>query len=104
MGGWDQVVVLTDPTPADSSGFGTAIDIDGSYVVVGEVGGAWMFCLDGGCSEAASGDINGDGDTNGGDLMIVLSEWGNCVECSADIDGDGLVGVNDLLAVVACWG
>ena len=49
MGGWDQVVVLTDPTPADSSGFGTAIDIDGSYVVVGEVGGAWMFCLDGGC-------------------------------------------------------
>lgn len=51
------------------------------------------------------GDINGDGIVNGGDLALVLSDWGVCSgSCPADFDGNGLVNGGDLAQVLAVWG
>ena len=51
------------------------------------------------------GDINGDGIVNGGDLALVLSDWGPCSgSCPADFDGNGLVNGGDLAQVLAVWG
>ena len=48
-------------------------------------------------------DVNGDGDVNVNDLLIMLGDWGPCEGCSSDTDGDGIVAVNDVLALLAAW-
>jgi PKD repeat protein len=57
------------------------------------------------------GDINGDGDVDVDDLLMVINAWGPCfappATCPADIapsGGDGIVDVDDLLMVVNHWG
>jgi agmatine deiminase len=49
------------------------------------------------------GDLNGDGVVNVTDILILISAWGPCSNCSADIDGNGTVDVSDLLIVIANW-
>ena len=50
------------------------------------------------------GDINGDGQLNVEDLLIVLSAWGSCSgDCPEDITGDGAVDVSDLLLLLSYW-
>jgi hypothetical protein len=55
----------------------------------------------------APADVNGDGDVDIDDLLLLLSAWGDCPDppsgCAADLDGDGIVGVNDLLILLADW-
>lgn len=53
------------------------------------------------------GDINGDGEVNVDDLLIVLNNWGECDDCdscNADLTGDCTVNVDDLLIVLNNWG
>ena len=57
------------------------------------------------------GDINGDGNVNVIDLLIVLNNWGACgnpANCPADVapapNGDDTVNVLDLLFVINNWG
>jgi hypothetical protein len=49
-------------------------------------------------------DLDGDGETGFGDLLLVLSAWGPCAGCPEDIDGDGEVGFSDLLITLSSWG
>ncbi len=52
------------------------------------------------------GDVDGDGVVGFGDLLAVLSAWGDCPEskpCPADLDGDRDVDFADLLIVLSAW-
>jgi len=58
-----------------------------------------------GCPVA--GDLNQDGLVDGGDLLILLSQWGECSPChgcEADLDGDCSVDGVDLLILLSNWG
>lgn len=52
-------------------------------------------------------DLNGDGVVDVSDLLILLSNWGQCPpgdECLGDINNDGVVNISDLLILLANWG
>ncbi|MCE9619310.1 MAG: hypothetical protein K8R92_05330 [Planctomycetes bacterium] len=42
------------------------------------------------------GDINGDGYVDGGDLGLMLLDFGPCPGCATDLDGDGVVDSGDV--------
>ena len=51
------------------------------------------------------GDIDGNGVVNGGDLGLVLGDWGPCPKgCAGDINGDGVVNGADLGLLLGAWG
>jgi len=50
------------------------------------------------------GDIDGDGDVDTVDLLLLLAAWGECPGCPEDINGDGVVNTVDLLLLLANWG
>jgi len=44
---------------------------------------------------------------NVSDLLILLGDWGPCVDpdaCPADLNDDGVVNVSDLLILLSNWG
>jgi hypothetical protein len=47
-------------------------------------------------------DVNRDGVVNGGDLALILDNWGGTG--TGDVDGDGTVGGGDLTLVLNDWG
>jgi hypothetical protein len=49
-------------------------------------------------------DLNGDGNVDVVDLLMVIASWGPCADCPADLNNDGLVNVVDLLALIANFG
>ncbi|MCA9283793.1 MAG: S8 family serine peptidase [Phycisphaerales bacterium] len=49
------------------------------------------------------GDLNGDGVVDGGDLGILLAQWGPCSGCPADLNGDGSVDGEDLGLLLGYW-
>ena len=49
------------------------------------------------------GDLNGDHVVNGGDLGILLADWGSCSGCSGDVDQNGEVDGSDLGLLLALW-
>jgi hypothetical protein len=50
-------------------------------------------------------DVNLDGQVNGADLSLVLSNWGPCAgACLYDLNRDGVVNGSDLAAVLSNWG
>ena len=55
-----------------------------------------------------SADLNGDGNVNATDLLIMLSAWGPCRDssqcCPADLDEDGKVGTSDIMILFEQWG
>jgi hypothetical protein len=51
--------------------------------------------------EGLEGDLNGDGQVNGGDLGILLLEFGG--PGSADFDGNGIVNGGDLGYLLNLW-
>jgi hypothetical protein len=48
-------------------------------------------------------DINGDGNVDVSDLLIVIAYWGSS-DSPADLNEDGIVDVSDLLIVIGSWG
>ena len=53
------------------------------------------------------GDLNGDLVVNHTDLILLLSNWGPCVDCNdcpADLDYNCQVGTSDLLLLFSNWG
>jgi mono/diheme cytochrome c family protein len=59
-------------------------------------------------SPAKTGDLNCDGVVDGGDLLILLSNWGTCPSgpgaCIADLNDSGIVDGADLLILLSNWG
>jgi predicted outer membrane repeat protein len=55
-----------------------------------------------GC-EARLGDINGDGNVNGQDLTLLLSQWGT-TNPAADLNHDGIVSSADITVLLTNWG
>ena len=50
------------------------------------------------------GDVDGDGDVDTADLLLLLGAWGDCPGCPEDITGDGVVNTADLLLLLGNWG
>lgn len=48
-------------------------------------------------------DLNGDFAVNSYDLGILLTFWGECVDCVADLNGDGVVDIQDQSILLANW-
>ena len=51
------------------------------------------------------GDLDGDGEVNFADLLILLSAWGPCAPggCAEDLNGDEVVDFADLLVLLTSW-
>ena len=49
-------------------------------------------------------DLNGDGQTDGNDFGLMLTQWGPCAGCSADLDGNGIVAGPDVGLLLVGWG
>ena len=50
-------------------------------------------------------DINGDGNVDGSDMGLLLSQWGPCSgECPGDLNNDGIVDGADFGQFLALWG
>jgi pimeloyl-ACP methyl ester carboxylesterase len=49
-------------------------------------------------------DIDGDGDVDVGDVLLVAVRWRQPAEPPYDVDGDGIVTVVDIMMVAAEWG
>jgi hypothetical protein len=54
--------------------------------------------------DPCTGDLDGNGAVDGGDLATLLSAWGPCTGCAADIDGNGAVDGGDLATLLSAWG
>lgn len=56
--------------------------------------------------ETCEGDVNGDGNVNIYDLLLLLANWGPCdgSPCQGDLNGDGVVDLDDLEILIANWG
>ncbi len=53
------------------------------------------------------GDVDGDGDVDTTDLILLLGAWGACDDCEncvADFDDDCFVGTSDLIILLGNWG
>ena len=50
------------------------------------------------------GDLNGDFRVDGGDLGMILGDWGECGGCPTDLDGNGRVDGSDLGLFLSAWG
>ena len=60
--------------------------------------------VEGDAVDPVNADLNGDGVVGPADLAIVLSNWGESVECPLyDLNGDGLVNAADLAFVLNEW-
>ena len=69
--------------------------IDGITVVNG------LTCADDGCD----GDVDGSGEVDFDDVLMILSAWGPCdKDCPEDLNDDQEVGFDDLLIALAGWG
>ncbi|MCP3904082.1 MAG: hypothetical protein GY715_10655 [Planctomycetes bacterium] len=51
-----------------------------------------------------TGDLDGDGDVDFGDILSVIGAWGPCLACPQDLNGNGHVDFADVLAVIGAWG
>lgn len=57
--------------------------------------------------ELGPGDLDGDGDIDTTDLLILLSKWGRCADCDdcrEDLNDDCTVGPLDLIILLGNWG
>lgn len=64
---------------------------------------SWIAYTEPACDAA---DLNCDGTVDVSDLLVLLSQWGECPtsDCPADLNGDGTVDVSDLLILLSNWG
>lgn len=56
------------------------------------------------CLELCEGDIDLDGIVGGGDMGLLLLNWGQPMRVRYDIDGNGVVGAGDLGFLLSSWG
>ncbi len=106
----DYVSCSTSPCDAvvGACCFGTSC-FDVSEAQCTSSGGSWIgdntTCGTDTCGSPSTceADINGDGNVDVSDVLVMVSVWGTN-DADADINGDGTVGVADLLLVIDGWG
>lgn len=56
-------------------------------------------------SGCALGDVDGNGEVNLDDLILLINNWGPCEteECIGDLNGDGEVGMQDYTLLLSYW-
>ena len=54
-------------------------------------------------NQPCEGELTGDSEIGGEDLLVVLSKWGSD-DAVGDIDGNGIVDAEDLLILLGNWG
>lgn len=55
------------------------------------------------CSSSCTGDVDGSGTVDAGDLAVLLGAWGGS-DPDADLNGDGTVNASDLAVLLGAWG
>ncbi len=52
------------------------------------------------------GDLDGDGSVAVGDIILAITNWGDCLGhcCAGDVDGNGTVDVSDIVDIITLWG
>ncbi|MDP6600710.1 MAG: hypothetical protein QGH76_00285 [Phycisphaerales bacterium] len=66
--------------------------------------GPWDNVLEAVLFATTPTDLDGNGETDVTDLLLLVSEWGTCSNCVSDIDQNGVVDVTDLLSLIKAWG
>ncbi|MDE0889480.1 MAG: hypothetical protein OSA40_08475 [Phycisphaerales bacterium] len=66
---------------------------------------AWFLATDhfGETVSSCREDLDGNGTVGGGDVGIMLADWGCLGDCKADLNEDGLVNGADLGLLIAAW-
>ncbi|MFM1831961.1 MAG: hypothetical protein RLZZ461_277 [Planctomycetota bacterium] len=64
----------------------------------------FVFTPPGGPDVPCPADLTGDGLVDGGDLGLLLGDWGQGAKSIADLDGNGLVDGGDLGLMLGSWG
>jgi len=80
----------------------TGLDAYNAWVAAGKSAPVAMDSATITLTKATPGDLNGDGSVNGGDLAILLGNWGG--SGAGDINGDGTVNAGDLAILLGNWG
>ena len=60
-------------------------------------------CAGSAAADECPGDLNGDQVVSGGDLGILLADWGSCTACPGDLDKSGEVDGSDLGLLLSLW-
>ncbi|MFI4855943.1 MAG: choice-of-anchor Q domain-containing protein, partial [Phycisphaerales bacterium JB065] len=99
----DEDLRLAPGSPAINSGLNEFVtsdsDLDGNERIIGSVVDRGAYEFTGTCT----GDVNGDGEVNLGDLNLVLANFGQELPFG-DASGDGAVDLADLNLVLAAFG
>lgn len=76
-----------------------ATNEDGQLLIKGDAN-HWLL------TETCFADVDNSGVRDVGDILMLLSVWGQTDQdlCGADIDGNGIVDVSDLLVIFGSWG
>jgi len=81
-------------------GFPAALRFD-----LSQIAGDQFFVVGGQAPNPCPTDLDGDQQTGGSDLGILLGSWGVCgSSCPTDLDGDGQTGGSDLGILLGSWG
>jgi hypothetical protein len=85
---------------------GTLLEVAGNTTLYSTGGFLWPYSLsaDVDFSSSCEGDLDGDGDTDQGDLGILLADWGCTSGCVGDLDGDDDTDQGDLGILLADYG
>ncbi len=111
---WIETAKLVASNADEDDQLGFSASLDQEYAIVGSLhgdgatvdsGATYVYDLSTLCTIV--GDIDGDGDVDGADLILLLGAWGSCDDCrncAADLTGDCLVDPSDLLILLGNWG
>lgn len=84
-------------------GSGTNLYVGGQYTTIGGVAANRIARLSACEPPPCPADLDGSGAVDFGDILAILSAWGNI--CGPeDLDGSGTVAFGDLLVVLGAWG
>ncbi|MCP3903963.1 MAG: hypothetical protein GY715_10050 [Planctomycetes bacterium] len=57
-----------------------------------------------GTSATCPPDLNGNGDVDFADILVIIGAWGPCAGCPEDLNNNGQVDFADILVVIGAWG
>lgn len=76
------------------------------YPIAANVTGGYGYAMTANVIDIHPGDLDGDGQVGGSDLLIILGEWGTCPTpaCLGDLNHDGIIDGADLTLLLSFWG